>query len=69
MEQDVAGLIEALHSKGVEIITGVREVPPVPGAIFAEFLDSESNRIAIASTQQPAPAMEATQVRLPALIS
>jgi predicted enzyme related to lactoylglutathione lyase len=49
VEQDVAGVIEALRSKGVEIITGTREAPWAPGTMFAEFRDSEGNRIVVAS--------------------
>jgi predicted enzyme related to lactoylglutathione lyase len=49
VEQDVAGMIEALRAKGVEIVTGVREAPWAPGTTFAEFRDSEGNRIVVAS--------------------
>lgn len=46
---DVAGVVEKLNAKGVEIITEPTEAPWQPGTKYAEFRDSEGNRIVISS--------------------
>lgn len=50
VEGNVRGVIEQLRSKGVEIITEAHEAPWAPGTVFAEFRDSEGNRIVLSST-------------------
>ncbi|TAJ82948.1 VOC family protein [Reyranella sp.] len=50
VEANVRGMIERLRAKGVEIITDAREAPWAPGTVFAEFRDSEGNRIVVSST-------------------
>lgn len=49
VENNVAAMVATLRSQGVEIITEPREAPWEPGRIFAQFRDSEGNRIVIAS--------------------
>lgn len=44
---DVAGAIEALRAKRVEIVTEPHEPSWQPGRTVAEFRDSEGNRIVI----------------------
>ena len=49
VEADVAGTIERLHAKGVEITTEPGEAPWQPGRVVAECGDSEGNRMVIGS--------------------
>lgn len=49
VDNDVAAVVEALKSKGVEIITEPQEAPYQPGRTIAEFRDSEGNRMVISS--------------------
>jgi predicted enzyme related to lactoylglutathione lyase len=49
VDHDVEGIIESLRSNNVEIITEPKEAPWDPGRRFAEFRDSEGNRIVIGS--------------------
>lgn len=46
---DVTGVVERLRAKGVEIITEPTEASWQPGTAFAEFRDSEGNRIVVSS--------------------
>ncbi len=50
VDDDVEATVVALKSKGVEIITEPQEAPYAPGRTFAEFRDSEGNRMVISST-------------------
>lgn len=47
---EVGGLIERLKAAEVEIISELKEAPWEPGNIFAEFRDSEGNRIVVSSS-------------------
>lgn len=49
VDDDVAATIEAIRTKGVEIITEPQEAPWEPGRIVAEFRDSEGNRMVVGS--------------------
>ncbi len=49
VEPDVAGTVERLRGAGVTIISEPQEAPWAPGRTFAEFRDSEGNRIVIGS--------------------
>jgi predicted enzyme related to lactoylglutathione lyase len=49
VDDDVAGAIERLRGKGVEIVTEPTEAPWQPGRVVAEFRDSEGNRMVIGS--------------------
>lgn len=50
VDDDVEATVAALKSKGVEIITEPQDAPYAPGRTFAEFRDSEGNRMVISST-------------------
>ena len=50
VDANVAATIEALRSRGVEIITEPQEAPWQPGRIAAEFRNSEGNGMVIASS-------------------
>ncbi len=50
VDDDVEATVAALKSRGVEIITEPQEAPYAPGRTFAEFRDSEGNRMVISST-------------------
>jgi len=47
--EDVPATIEALRSKGVEILTEPHRPPWRPGRTVAEFRDSEGNRLMLGS--------------------
>lgn len=49
IDTDVDGVIRRLEKAGVEIITPPQEAPWTPGQTFAEFRDSEGNRIVLNS--------------------
>lgn len=49
VDADVAGTIERLRGKGVEIVTEPMEAPWSPGRTVAEFRDSEGNRMVVGS--------------------
>jgi predicted enzyme related to lactoylglutathione lyase len=49
IDSDIDLTIASLRSQGVEIITDPKEAPWEPGRRFAEFRDSEGNRIVIAT--------------------
>jgi predicted enzyme related to lactoylglutathione lyase len=49
IDDDVEGIVARLRDAGVEIITAPREAPWNPGQSFAEFRDSEGNRIVLNS--------------------
>lgn len=49
VDPDVAGWVEKLRERGVEITTEPHEAPWQPGRIAAEFRDSEGNRMVVAS--------------------
>ncbi len=49
VDDDVEATVATLKSKGVEIITEPQEAPWEPGRTFAEFRDSEGNRMVISS--------------------
>lgn len=49
VDDDVAGAVERLRSRGVEIVAEPAEAPYEPGRIVAEFRDSEGNRLVISS--------------------
>jgi predicted enzyme related to lactoylglutathione lyase len=49
VDTDVDATVTSLKSNGVEIITEPKEAPWEPGRRFAEFRDSEGNRIVIAT--------------------
>jgi predicted enzyme related to lactoylglutathione lyase len=50
VDTDVDATVASLKSRGVEIITEPKETPWEPGRRFAEFRDSEGNRIVIATS-------------------
>jgi predicted enzyme related to lactoylglutathione lyase len=47
VEEDVEGAVERLEDRGVEIVSRPQEAPWAPGTTFAEFRDSEGNRMVI----------------------
>ncbi|MBS0471046.1 MAG: VOC family protein [Proteobacteria bacterium] len=49
VEPDVGATIDALRSRGVEILTEPMNPPWQPGRTVAEFRDSEGNRMVVAS--------------------
>jgi predicted enzyme related to lactoylglutathione lyase len=49
VESEIDRLIESLRLNGVEIITEPKAAPWEPGRLFAEFRDSEGNRIVVVS--------------------
>lgn len=49
VEEDVAGVVEALRAKGVEIITEPQAAQYDPGRTVAEFRDSEGNRMVLST--------------------
>lgn len=50
VSDDVKGVAERLAAAGAEIITEPKEAPWQPDAVFAEFRDSEGNRIVLSSS-------------------
>ncbi|MCT7374947.1 VOC family protein [Chelativorans salis] len=50
VEEDVRALIGRLQEAQVEIISEPQEAPWEPGNVFAEFRDSEGNRIVVSSS-------------------
>jgi len=49
VEADVKAAVDALRSKGVEIVSEPQEAPWDAGRTVAEFRDSEGNRMVLAS--------------------
>ncbi|WP_157017044.1 VOC family protein [Mesorhizobium xinjiangense] len=49
VDDDVAGTVERLRAEGVEIVTEPQDAPWQPGRTFAEFRDSEGNRMVLGS--------------------
>ncbi|WP_028032763.1 VOC family protein [Chelativorans sp. J32] len=50
IEEDVKGLFDRLGTEKVKIITAPKEASWEPGSTFAEFRDSEGNRIVVSSS-------------------
>ena len=48
VEEDIAGTVKKLRDQGVEIVSEPQEAPWAPGTTFAEFRDSEGNRMVLA---------------------
>jgi predicted enzyme related to lactoylglutathione lyase len=49
VDDDVEGIVTALESQGVEIVTRPKEAPWQPSRMIAEFRDSEGNRVVLSS--------------------
>ncbi|WP_011581391.1 MULTISPECIES: VOC family protein [Chelativorans] len=50
VEDDVKALFKRLTAKKVKIITAPKDASWEPGVVFAEFRDSEGNRIVVSSS-------------------
>ncbi|WP_304451455.1 VOC family protein [Nocardiopsis sp. YSL2] len=48
IDDDIAGTVKGLRDQGVEIVSEPQAAPWAPGTTFAEFRDSEGNRMVLA---------------------
>ncbi|KOX22062.1 VOC family protein [Nocardiopsis sp. NRRL B-16309] len=47
VDEDVPGTVKSLRDQGVEIVSEPQDAPWAPGTLFAEFRDSEGNRMVL----------------------